>query len=454
MEDINHNKKVNIERLTSARIPTRDGEFQLVLYSNNLDEKDHLALIYGDISSASDVLVRIHSECFTGDVLGSLRCDCGEQLNASMRMIAERGAGVLLYLRQEGRGIGLLNKLRAYNLQDEGYDTVEANLALGHGADERDYTIGALMLRDLDIGSVQLLTNNPEKIESLEALGIQVRERIPLQPHLNKHNSEYLQTKVERMQHMLRLGPKGVRTNPHGWALDALKQRINDHYQASSRPFVTLAFRQGLDGAVASSDITHRAGKESENVPFIRRLRAAHEAVLIDANTFLNSCPPHENSPAADRKTMGIVVVWDPNQQISSTDLKEIDKASARFLFAQPEQDAGSQEMLEDAGQNVLRIPAGKGSGQMLDALLDQLGTEGVRSVFVEGSSQLVSAFIAGELAHHVTITLTLTFGGGSDLNSKINKYAEGFSSRLTNVRSMWIDKNLLIRADVEYIKG
>src|SRR6056297_2129210 len=192
---------LSVRRLTSTRIPTVDGEFTLSLYENSDDDKDHLALIYGDVEGEEDVLVRVHSECFTGDVLGSLRCDCGEQLNASMRRIAAEGGGVLLYLRQEGRGIGLLSKLRAYDLQDEGYDTVEANLMLGHSADERDYSIGASILQDLGISSIRLLTNNPEKVESLEAQDIDVQERVPLPPHLNRHNTEYLQTKVQRMRH-------------------------------------------------------------------------------------------------------------------------------------------------------------------------------------------------------------------------------------------------------------
>ena len=215
-----------------------DGEFTLSLYENTVDDKDHLALIYGDVEDEDDVLVRVHSECFTGDVLGSLRCDCGEQLNASMKRIASEGAGVLLYLRQEGRGIGLLDKLKAYNLQDEGYDTVEANQMLGHGADERDYSIGAQILEDLGIGTIRLLTNNPEKIESLEDHGVTVSERVPLQPHLNRHNTDYLQTKVQRMRHLLELGPleDGARGSVHGTELRALRQRAETHHQETGRP--------------------------------------------------------------------------------------------------------------------------------------------------------------------------------------------------------------------------
>lgn len=200
-----NSKNFRVRELTRARIPTLDGEFQLCYFENTKDEKEHLALVHGDIDEASGVLVRVHSECFTGDVLGSLRCDCGEQFRAAMKLIAEAGAGVLLYLRQEGRGIGLLSKLKAYNLQDEGYDTVEANLMLGHEADERDYTIGGLMLKALGVHSLRLITNNPDKIESLRALNLNVVERVPLEPNLNAQNADYLRTKAKRMRHLLDL---------------------------------------------------------------------------------------------------------------------------------------------------------------------------------------------------------------------------------------------------------
>ncbi|HLB48280.1 MAG TPA: GTP cyclohydrolase II [Anaerolineales bacterium] len=194
---------LTVTRMVSARIPTDQGEFELALYMSNRDDKEHLALLYGDVRSTNDLLVRVHSECFTGDVLGSRRCDCGEQLRHAMRLIAEAGRGMIIYLRQEGRGIGLLNKLRAYNLQDQGYDTVDANLALGHQADERDYSIAALILKDLNVRSIRLLTNNPHKIESLRQLGVRVNARVPLQPTVHADNADYLRTKVERMRHLL-----------------------------------------------------------------------------------------------------------------------------------------------------------------------------------------------------------------------------------------------------------
>jgi 3,4-dihydroxy 2-butanone 4-phosphate synthase/GTP cyclohydrolase II len=194
-----------ITRMVQARIPTVEGDLQLVLYHNTRDTKEHLAIVVGEPAGQENVLVRVHSECFTGDVMGSLRCDCGEQLHRALQTMAAEGSGILLYLRQEGRGIGLLDKLRAYNLQDQGYDTVEANLALGHQADERDYTVAALMLADLDIRSIRLLTNNPEKIEALRRLGVQVRDRVPLEPTVTVDNALYLRTKVERMRHLLSL---------------------------------------------------------------------------------------------------------------------------------------------------------------------------------------------------------------------------------------------------------
>ncbi len=196
---------LHVQQLACARIPTDYGEFQLCLYANSKDDKDHLALVMGDVRDQENVLVRVHSECFTGDVLGSRRCDCGDQLHGAMRIIGEAGQGVIVYLRQEGRGIGLLDKLRAYNLQDEGYDTVEANLMLGHQADEREYDIAAAILADLGVRSIRLLTNNPDKVASLKALGVDVRQRMPIQAPVHPENAFYLSTKAIRMHHQLDL---------------------------------------------------------------------------------------------------------------------------------------------------------------------------------------------------------------------------------------------------------
>lgn len=199
--------ELKITHMTCARVPTALGEFKLCLYGDNQHGKEHLALVKGEVAGQRDVLVRLHSECFTGDVLGSLRCDCGDQLQRAMHLIAADGMGVLVYLRQEGRGIGLLNKLRAYNLQDAGYDTVDANLLLGHQADERDYTVAALILKDLGVDSVRLLTNNPQKIEGLQELGVLVAARVPIQPVVTNENAAYLATKAQRMNHLFNLPP-------------------------------------------------------------------------------------------------------------------------------------------------------------------------------------------------------------------------------------------------------
>ena len=203
-----------IVRRVSARLPTDLGEFQLYLYTSDLDQKEHLALVMGDLQGQSHVLTRVHSECFTGDVLGSRRCDCGEQLRYAMQAIAATGSGVIVYLRQEGRGIGLLDKLRAYNLQDQGYDTVEANLLLGHQVDERDYTMAAGILADLGVQSIRLLTNNPVKINRLQELGVQVTERVPVESTVNADNYQYLFTKAQRMHHLLDLVAPSLPSEP------------------------------------------------------------------------------------------------------------------------------------------------------------------------------------------------------------------------------------------------
>jgi 3,4-dihydroxy 2-butanone 4-phosphate synthase/GTP cyclohydrolase II len=192
-----------IERIVATRLPTAYGEFTAVGYRSLVDDKHHVAMVKGEVAGAEDVLVRVHSECLTGDVFHSLRCDCGEQLAAALAMIEREGRGVLLYLSQEGRGIGLLNKLRAYKLQEDGLDTVAANLKLGLPADLRDYGIGAQILGDLGLTSIRILTNNPKKIIGMEGYGLSVTEQVPIQPVPNPHNEAYLKQKRELLGHTL-----------------------------------------------------------------------------------------------------------------------------------------------------------------------------------------------------------------------------------------------------------
>ena len=196
-----HDRLVSIAAET--KLPTKFGEFRIIVFKNEVDHKEHLMIVKGDVRGKSDVLMRIHSECLTGDVFGSHRCDCGEQLENALRSIEEQGEGIVIYMRQEGRGIGLTNKIKAYTLQDQGYDTVEANVKLGFPPDMREYSLAAQMLRELDVKSVKLLTNNPEKKEDLERWGITVSKRVPIVIKANSINAKYLNTKKEKMRHML-----------------------------------------------------------------------------------------------------------------------------------------------------------------------------------------------------------------------------------------------------------
>jgi 3,4-dihydroxy 2-butanone 4-phosphate synthase/GTP cyclohydrolase II len=194
-----------VHQMAEAKLPTKYGEFMTIAYKSDIDPDEHIALVMGDISTEEPVLVRVHSECVTGDVFGSLRCDCGEQVALAMQSIAEEGRGVVLYMRQEGRGIGVHNKIRAYALQDEGLDTVEANLSLGFAPDLRDYGIGAQILADLGLHTIRLLTNNPKKVIGLEGYGLKVLETLPIIASPNPYNRHYLETKQKKMGHLLQI---------------------------------------------------------------------------------------------------------------------------------------------------------------------------------------------------------------------------------------------------------
>ncbi len=192
-----------VHRVAEAKLPTPEGEFRIIGYRNDVNGREHVALVHGDVAKREDVLVRVHSKCLTGDVFGSGRCDCGAQLHAAMRQVVEEGAGVVVYLDQEGRGIGLLNKLRAYELQEEGKDTVEANQALGFPPDLRNYGIGAQILVDLGLGSIRIMTNNPKKLAGLEGFGLKITGRVPLVTEATRTNRAYLETKRDKLGHLL-----------------------------------------------------------------------------------------------------------------------------------------------------------------------------------------------------------------------------------------------------------
>ncbi|MCA9919080.1 MAG: GTP cyclohydrolase II [Anaerolineales bacterium] len=424
-----------VARQACARIPTEAGEFWLCYYQNNHDQKEHLALVFGEIASNQPTLIRIHSECFTGDVLGSLRCDCGPQLNQAMHQIAQAGAGVILYLRQEGRGIGLLDKLRAYNLQDEGYDTVEANLMLGHQADARDYTIAARILADLGISAVRLLTNNPGKIESLEALGIPVVERVPMPAAQNVENAAYLATKVERMRHMLNLNGRSAATTS-----------LKPEPMPNGRPFVTLSYAQSVDGSITRQRGQPLALSGQESMTLTHQLRTSHDAILVGIGTVLADDP---------RLTVRLVAGPDPQPIILDSHLRL--PLTAKLLTVHPRKpivattetaDPAKEQALLDAGATVVRLPATANGQVSLPALLACLQKHNIRRLMVEGGATVITSFLAAQLVDRLVITVAPLLVGG--LNAVGNLNGHGMP-QLQNPHTQWLGKDIILSGDVRW---
>jgi GTP cyclohydrolase II len=378
-----------VRRLTTANLPTRIGDFEAVIFSDLGDGTEPVALIHGDLASADAPLVRLHSECWTGDVLGSLRCDCGEQLGRALTAITAEGAGVLLYVRQEGRGIGLANKLRAYALQDEGLDTVAANSALGLPVDAREYGGAAGILADLGVRRIRLMTNNPDKIAALESHGIDVTERVPLPALPNPINLGYLETKASRLGHL---------SQPDG-----------------ARPAVTVHYAQTLDGRLATrtGDSQWISGKES--LVLAHALRASHAAVLVGAGTVAVDDPRLTARLVEGPSPVRVVV--DSSLRLSPEAHVVTDGAAPTILATTeraPRERGKRREGLARPGVEVLVLPATADGRVDLGALLDELGSRDTASVLVEGGSGVITAMLRERRVRRLVVSIApLVLGTG-----------------------------------------
>ena len=369
---------VRIARLSSARLPTRLGAFEALVFADQLDGSEPVALVHGDVASADAPLVRVHSECWTGDVVGSLRCDCGEQLGRALTAITSQGAGVLLYLRQEGRGIGLANKMRAYGLQDGGLDTVDANAALGLPIDARDYGGAAAILIELGLRRVRLMTNNPEKVAALEAAGISVVERVPVTALPNVVNSSYLQTKIAR------LGHQASRRAP--------------------RPQVTIHYAQTLDGRLATRTGDSQWISAEPSTRFAHGLRASHPAVMVGAGTVIADDPRLTTRLVAGPSPLRIVV--DSTLRLPSSAKVVTDGAAPTMLATTDRATHERRREFAMSGADVVVLPARPDGRVDLGHLLDELGRRGLDSVLVEGGAGLITALLREHRARRLVVSI------------------------------------------------
>jgi 3,4-dihydroxy 2-butanone 4-phosphate synthase/GTP cyclohydrolase II len=371
-----------------ASLPTRWGDFRISVF--RFDGTEVVALARGELAGAEPVLVRLHSECLTGDVLGSLRCDCGDQLRASLAMIGAADRGVLLYLDHEGRGIGLFDKVRAYGLQDGGLDTVDANVELGLPIDARDYTAAASVLQELGIQKVRLMTNNPAKILGLEMHAIDVVERVPLETIPNEINAPYLRAKASKMGHLL----DGLPDPRHVGAATI----------PASRPLVTVHYAQTIDGRIASRTGDSRWVSGEGSLRLAHELRAGHDAVLVGIGTVLADDP---------KLTVRLVPGESPVRVVVDSRLRiplhanVLDTSAARTIVATTPFAAEERaEAIRARGAEVLRVKADADGHVDLRDLLARLRDDGIRSVLVEGGRGMITAAMRDHLVDRLTVCI------------------------------------------------
>lgn len=409
--NVNQIKEAEVQNIVRTRIPTQHGTFMLYYYCNSIDDKEHIALVKGEPKNASGIPVRVHSECFTGDVLGSRRCDCRDQLQMSMGYIGAADRGILIYLRQEGRGIGLLEKLKAYNLQDEGLDTVDANIQLGHGADERSYHVAALILKDLEVNSVQLMTNNPSKISQLRELGIHVDCRVPVEVPHHHDNAEYLKTKVEKMDHLLSLADNSTLPDRFSF-LQSLLERLKHHRENNTdKPFVTISYAQSIDGSIAVHPTESISLSCDKSMEMTHVLRSHHDALLVGINTILID-DPQLNVRYYDGADPQPVVLdsrlrFPPDAKLLAPD------AVPPIIVTTDQAPPNKVHLLEEKGARVFKVKSDAENKVDLVSMMALLTKLDLNTVMVEGGASVIGKFLGAELANYCIVTIAPRLIGG-----------------------------------------
>lgn len=423
---------LRVEKKACASIPSKYGNFQLSLYTNNLDDKEHLAISFGHIENSDDILVRIHSECVTGDLLGSLRCDCGEQLLMSMEQISTAGRGLIIYLRQEGRGIGLISKLKAYNLQDQGADTIDANLKLGHKADERSYDIAACILKLLNVKSIRLLTNNPQKLAAIQQHQVVVNERIDIHGSIRQDNAFYLLTKVKRMHHF-------IAEKPFKELLTKFKSLPND------KPMITLSYAQSIDGSIAKKEQGRLLLSSQESLILTHKLRASHDGILVGINTILSDDPQLTVRLANGNNPQSIILDSTLRIPLSAKILKN---SKLPIIFTSEKADPQKQEILKAMGVIIDFVdwdPFGKIN---LKSVMAKLKPLGIHTLMVEGGRRVITSFLKEKLVDKVVITIAPIFVGGKSVLA--TELADYHFPKLKNILQYKLGNDLIIQGDID----
>lgn len=374
---------------TAASLPTRHGDLRIHVFRLG-DETEVVALVHGKIAGDEPVLVRLHSECLTGEALGSLRCDCGEQLEVALDLIGSAERGVLLYLRHEGRGIGLFDKIRAYALQDGGLDTVDANVALGLPIDGRDYAAAAAVLGKLGVRRARVLTNNPAKLQALTEHGIEVVARVPIEGHANAVNQGYLRTKASRMGHVF-----------EGASVPTSAPNPNGHH---ARPAVTVHYAQTIDGRIAArSGDAHWVSGES-SLRLAHELRAAHDAVMVGIGTVMADDPRLTVRLAPGRSPIRVIV--DSTLRIPISSNVFTDRSARTIVATTPSAPQARANAINDAGGEVLRAHADENGAVDLTDLMRRLRGIGVGSLLIEGGRGIITSALDAHLVDRLTVCI------------------------------------------------